>query len=111
MLDFTQGLSPVTMSSPIAGFTSWANRRSSSVSTLPEQRQQQQQDVPEPSTSPFSVHAMPIAQPQGHKLSSSIGSIPGQREPTRSFIHGSVRDNLGKMLQEPGRMLSPSSIG
>jgi len=32
----------------------------------------------------------------GHpnRLSTSIGSLPGQREPIRSFIHGSVRDRL-----------------
>lgn len=35
---------------------------------------------------------------QHHLLSSSVGSMQGYKEPIRSFIHASVRDQLGNFL-------------
>ncbi|KAH6997880.1 sulfate transporter family-domain-containing protein [Ilyonectria sp. MPI-CAGE-AT-0026] len=74
------------MSSPL-GFTPWRRRALSSIS---------QCDPPLPggdvsSSSPsHGSHqtSIPPARP------TSISSVPGHREPIRSFIHGSVRDDL-----------------
>ncbi|KAI1065680.1 hypothetical protein LB507_000286 [Fusarium sp. FIESC RH6] len=79
------------MSSPL-NFTPWRRRALSAAS----QRDNEQAQLPhdEPSTSPphhgHSPH-LPIARP------ASISSAAGHREPIRSFIHGSMRDNLAPM--------------
>ncbi|RBR09946.1 uncharacterized protein FIESC28_09666 [Fusarium coffeatum] len=79
------------MSSPL-NFTPWRRRALSAAS----QRDNEQAQLPhdEPSTSPphhgHSPH-LPIVRP------ASISSAAGHREPIRSFIHGSMRDNLAPM--------------
>ncbi|KAJ4314329.1 hypothetical protein N0V84_008973 [Fusarium piperis] len=79
------------MSSPL-GFTPWRRRALSSTS----QRDQDQAQLRggEPSSPPHAHHGhsshLPIAAPRPL----SINSVPGHREPIRSFIHGSVRDSL-----------------
>ncbi|KAH7163209.1 sulfate transporter family-domain-containing protein [Dactylonectria estremocensis] len=76
------------MSSPL-GFTPWRRRALSSTS----QRDPPVQPLPGGDGSSPSLHGshqtpIPPARP------TSISSVPGHREPIRSFIHGSVRDDL-----------------
>jgi SulP family sulfate permease len=90
------------MSSPL-GFTPWRRRALSSTS----QRDQDQAQLRggEPSSPPHPHHGhsahLPIATPRP----SSINSVPGHREPIRSFIHGSVRDSLGKCAKAPENLV------
>ncbi|KAI0404788.1 sulfate transporter family-domain-containing protein [Xylaria palmicola] len=73
------------MSAPSFGF-SWA-RRSSSVSLTPAEAESAHMSQP-------GQHQARLAPgPADSRLSSSFGS-PSHREPTRSFIPGSVQDNL-----------------
>ncbi|KAK0670741.1 sulfate transporter family-domain-containing protein [Cercophora samala] len=78
------------MSSPVFGqFSPWARRRSSTVS----HHSQDPEDQTITSTPPEPI---PTTQQQqnnndGRFLSSSVGSV-SHREPTRSYIHGSIRD-------------------
>ncbi|KAK4202216.1 sulfate transporter family-domain-containing protein [Triangularia verruculosa] len=79
------------MSSPVFGqFSPWARRRSSTVS--------HHSPDPEDQAIVTSSPPQPIPTTQQHQtnkdgryLSSSVGSVT-HREPTRSYIHGSVRD-------------------
>ncbi|KAK3694896.1 sulfate transporter family-domain-containing protein [Podospora appendiculata] len=81
------------MSSPAASvFSSWRRRRPSSLHS------QNTQDEPQPLTLPsFSLpraaQAATHNYQDGQQISSSLTST-GFREPKRSFIHGSVRENL-----------------
>ena len=83
------------MSSPAVGFSSWRRspRRSSSVS----QYASAQEEI-ESSSSSTTIPTRPGEEPtgnEGHQLySTSVNSV-AHREPLRSFIHGSVRGNLG----------------
>ncbi|CAG9970876.1 unnamed protein product [Clonostachys byssicola] len=78
------------MSSPMTSFSPWRARRASSASTATDPNHHHQ-----PFDTSSAINAPsdgPVA--SSFRLSSSIGSGPGQREPVRSFIHGSVRENL-----------------
>ncbi|RBQ96925.1 hypothetical protein VDGD_20194 [Verticillium dahliae] len=80
------------MSSPNYGFSPW-RRRASSLST---QTQPTDDAQPTPINRP-NRNALPPNSDSLRQLSSSTG----QREPIRSFIHGSVRDDLGKSSPPP----------
>ncbi|KAK3501260.1 sulfate transporter family-domain-containing protein [Neurospora crassa] len=85
------------MSSPAAGFSSWRRspRRSSSVS----QYASAQEEI-ESSSSSKTIPTRPCQDPtsnETHQLySTSVNSV-AHREPLRSFIHGSVRENLAPL--------------
>ncbi|KAI5466378.1 sulfate transporter family-domain-containing protein [Mariannaea sp. PMI_226] len=77
------------MSSPL-GFTPWRRRALSSTS-------QRDPPLPQPtdvlsSSHSHGSHQIPTVNSQAHPT--SINSVPGHREPIRSFIYGSVRDNI-----------------
>ncbi|KAK3341395.1 sulfate transporter family-domain-containing protein [Lasiosphaeria hispida] len=76
------------MSSPIFGFSSW--RRKQSPSLLSQDTQDESQAA---HLSPSLPQTVPVSSNDGRFMSSSVGSA-NYREPIRSFIHGSVRDNL-----------------
>lgn len=78
------------MSSPVfVNFSPWKRRRSSVASHI-----SQDEDQAVPSTHPQPIPAQNTISnnnSDGRLLSSSVGSV-SHREPTRSYIHGSVRD-------------------
>ncbi|KAI1779913.1 sulfate transporter family protein [Hypoxylon cercidicola] len=74
------------MAAPSFGFNSW-RRRSSSITSQPDSV-----DVPGQLTSPNQTSRIAVSSDQ-RLLSSSLNS-PSYREPTRSFVPGSVRDHL-----------------
>lgn len=76
------------MSLPNSGFASWRARSPSSVSQDPRA---DAQPIPDAAVSP-SLAAQSVIASDARLLSSSVGST-AHREPIRSFIHGSVRDN------------------
>ncbi|EGO53027.1 hypothetical protein NEUTE1DRAFT_73236 [Neurospora tetrasperma FGSC 2508] len=85
------------MSSPAVGFSSWRRspRRSSSVS----QYASAQEEI-ESSSPSKTIPTRPCQDPtsnEAHQLySTSVNSV-AHREPLRSFIHGSVRENLAPL--------------
>ncbi|POR39526.1 Uncharacterized protein TPAR_00271 [Tolypocladium paradoxum] len=83
------------MSSSILGFSPW-RRRASSLSSHPDQ---QLSDSTE-SLSHLYGSALPIAASSQQQLSSSVGSPKGFREPIRSYIHASVREQLAPVDSE-----------
>ncbi|KAK3392985.1 sulfate transporter family-domain-containing protein [Podospora didyma] len=76
------------MASPVFGFPSWRKGRPSSVHS---QDTQDDSQVAAPPLSPQQSNQNLAG--DGRNLSSSVGSTT-YREPIRSFIHGSVRENL-----------------
>lgn len=76
------------MSSPITAFSTWRARSSSFIS------QTSQDDPPLLSGSPVQTHQNTNTS-EARNISSSVGS-PSHREPIRSYVHGSVREKLGK---------------
>lgn len=89
------------MSSLGLGFSSWRRRAPSVTSQSQSQSQSQQDDQSQnrdgaEGRSPPRASEVPIG--NSRKRSSSISSTQGHREPIRSFIHGSVRDNLSMAL-------------
>ncbi|KAM5355983.1 hypothetical protein ACJ41O_002629 [Fusarium nematophilum] len=79
------------MSSPL-GFTPWRRRALSSTSQRDNDHPQLQGG--EASSPPHTHHGHSSQLPIAAARPSSISSVPGHREPIRSFIHGSVRDSL-----------------
>ncbi|KAK0731451.1 sulfate transporter family-domain-containing protein [Lasiosphaeris hirsuta] len=77
------------MSSPVFGFSSWRRKRSPSLFS-----QDTQENAQAALLSPSLPQIVPVSSNDGRFLSSSVGSA-NYREPIRSFIHGSVRENLG----------------
>lgn len=75
------------MASSGIGFPSW-RRRASSLDT----RREDDSNESAIASSPAAASEMPAA--SARRLSSSFTSAPTHREPIRSFIHGSVRDQL-----------------
>lgn len=114
------------MSSPVFGFSPWRRRRSSSILSQPQQQitspgqNQGQQPLSQDDISITPLSLSRSAQSSGannnnsnHNNNNNDGpstvsisvSPVGHREPTRSFIHGSVRDKLRK--QSPFRYPAP----
>ncbi|KAM7224326.1 cyclic nucleotide-binding domain containing protein [Rhypophila decipiens] len=79
------------MSSPVFGFSPWRRRRSSSVLSQEPTQDLSQEDI---TTEPLSLtrSAQSIGN-DGPSVAISVSPV-AHREPMRSFIHGSVRDNL-----------------
>ncbi|KAM7207695.1 cyclic nucleotide-binding domain containing protein [Naviculisporaceae sp. PSN 640] len=93
------------MSSPVFGFSPWRRRRSSSglsqqqhpITTTQGQGQDQPLSQEDISTAPLSLTRSAQSSGANNDGPSAIPisvSPVGHREPTRSFIHGSVRDKL-----------------
>ncbi|KAK5990826.1 hypothetical protein PT974_09099 [Cladobotryum mycophilum] len=78
------------MSSSVLGFSPWRRRATSLTSQSDQQPQQQQQQQRDGAESSNHISGSSLAVP----FSSSMGSLHGQKEPIRSFIHGSFRDHL-----------------
>ncbi|KAK3943747.1 sulfate transporter family-domain-containing protein [Diplogelasinospora grovesii] len=82
------------------GLSSWGRRRSSSLHSQEPDNQDNQEDGP--SEIPANVRSTQNSQSHsdGKFLSSSVNSSTtgqGHREPIRSFIHGTVRDDLARV--------------
>ncbi|KAH7328663.1 sulfate transporter family-domain-containing protein [Stachybotrys elegans] len=75
------------MSSSIPSFSPW-RRRSSSINSHPTSRHRDGTD------SIDAAHGSDHHPTSPRHLSTSLSSGPGHREPIRSFIHGSVREDL-----------------
>ncbi|KAL7789401.1 sulfate transporter family domain-containing protein [Trichoderma ceciliae] len=68
----------------------WRRRASS----LASQTEQSQYDRTDAASHAGSSTPEEVGNSQVHQLSSSLGSMQGYKEPIRSFIHGSIRDQL-----------------
>ncbi|KAL6873155.1 sulfate permease [Trichoderma novae-zelandiae] len=77
------------MSSSVSGFSPW-RRRASSLVSQPDQSHHDRTDA----ASHAGSSMLEVGNPPHQQLSSSVGSTPGYRDPIRSFIHASVRDQL-----------------
>lgn len=80
------------------------------VPSFDQTDQQQQLQQQQETTNGVDTGAVDISSPapdlsiaSSRHFSSSITSNPGHREPIRSFIHGSVREYLGKSIFIPNR--------
>lgn len=80
------------MSFSTRGFSSWRKSTPTSTNSQPDDHNREGSEA----FSPSQASDMPIA--SSRMRSSSISSVQGHREPIRSFIHGSVRDNLSRIL-------------
>ncbi|KAH0491339.1 hypothetical protein TgHK011_002774 [Trichoderma gracile] len=77
------------MSSSVTGFPPWRKRASSLVSQT-DQSHHDRADAASHAESSM----LEAGNPPHQQLSSSVGSAQGYREPIRSFIHASLRDQL-----------------
>ncbi|RFU73392.1 sulfate permease [Trichoderma arundinaceum] len=77
------------MSSSVLGFSPWRKRATSLISQT-EQSNHDRSDA----ASHAGSSTLEVGNSQHQQLSSSMGSMQGYKEPIRSFIHGSVRDQL-----------------
>ncbi|KAM6483998.1 sulfate transporter family-domain-containing protein [Trichoderma sp. SZMC 28011] len=77
------------MSSSVLGFSPWRKRASSSVSQMDQSHNDRTDAASHAGSSTLEVGTL-----QHQQLSSSVGSQQGYKEPIRSFIHASMRDQL-----------------
>ncbi|KAL7935296.1 sulfate transporter family domain-containing protein [Trichoderma chlorosporum] len=77
------------MSSSVLGFSPWRKRASSLVSQTDQSHNDRTDVASHAGSSALEAGTLPHQQ-----LSSSVGSAQGYREPIRSFIHTSMRDQL-----------------
>lgn len=83
------------MSNSILGFSPWRRRASSLTS-------HRDPDSDGADAAAYSDGAsLPIA-PSSRLLSSSVGSPKEARGPIRSYIHATMRDQLGEQTESPG---------
>ncbi|KAL6800255.1 sulfate transporter family domain-containing protein [Trichoderma sp. SZMC 28012] len=77
------------MSSSVLGFSPWRKRASSSVSQMDQSHNDRTDAASHAGSSTLEAGTL-----QHQQLSSSVGSQQGYKEPIRSFIHASMRDQL-----------------